>query len=114
MNDMTDLQNILSKIDNSISELTQLKEQLIQILSVTENCPKDTHLMSDIFKGISGPGGLDKRVANILYANDLYTIPVEVFIIKCSPKRFCSFRNSSKKSEEYVRKVLKEELSIKW
>lgn len=111
---MTDLQSILGKIDNSISELTQMKEQLLQLLTSLENKPKDILFMSDLFTGIPTYNGLNKRVANILNANDLYNIPIEAFVMKCSPKRFCSFRNSSKKSEEYVRKVLKEELSIDW
>ena len=111
---MTDLQNILERIDNSVSELTQLKEQLSQLFTSLENKPKDSLFMSELFTGIPTYNGLNKRVANILNANNLYNIPVEAFIVKCSPKRFCSFRNSSKKSEEYVRKVLKEELSIDW
>ena len=111
---MTDFQNILGKIDNSISELIQLKEQLLQLITSLENKPKDILFMSELFTGVPTYNGLNKRVANILKGNNLYDIPVEVFIIKCSPKRFCSFRNSSKKSEEYVRKVLKEELSIDW
>ena len=109
-----DIQNIIQKIDNSISELTILKEQLVQFLSNVESLPQNTPLMRDIFKGTVGGNGIERRVANILNAYGLYDIPVEVFVIKCSPKRFSTFRWSGKVSVDYVRKTLKKELSIDW
>jgi hypothetical protein len=109
-----DIQSLIQKVDSSISELTVLREQLIQLLNKAESCPENTPLMRNIFTGTSTYNGLDVRVANILKANDLYDIPVETFVIKCSPKRFSTFRWSGKVSVDYIRKTLKEELSIDW
>ena len=86
------MQNLIQKIDDSIKELSDLKKELIDFYSRINDLPRNIPRMMDIFRGIPSYNGLDRRVANILSAHNLYEIPVEVFVMKCSPEEFLTYR----------------------
>lgn len=107
------LEEIIQKIDNSITELNEIKKQLINFQEINNNVLSEIR-MRELFPRRVGYSGMGVRVYNVLSANDYLDLSVSEFIMKCSPKQFSTYRNISKKSIEYMKRVMEYELSLEW